>query len=52
MLFRNVKKHKAPPSKKKKTKKKAEMSVKLLLLENKRLERVWVEVAEVCCFLE
>ena len=54
MLFRNVKKHNAPASgkKKKNHKKKAEMSVKLLLLENKRLERVWVEVAEVCCFLE
>ena len=53
MLFRNVKKHNAPPSEKKNTlKKKAEMSVKLLLLKNKRLERVWMEVAEVCCFLE
>ena len=40
-----------PPQKKKK-KKKAEMRLKLLLLENKRLERVWVEVAEACCFLE
>lgn len=36
----------------KKNKKKSEMRVKLLLLENKRLERVWVELAEACCFLE
>lgn len=40
------------PPQKQKNKKKAEMSVKLLLLENKRLERVWVEVAEACCILE
>lgn len=39
-----------PPQKK--NKKKSEMRVKLLLLENKRLERVWVELAEACCFLE
>lgn len=45
MLFRDVKEHT-------KKKKKAEMNVKLLLLENKRLERGRVGLAEAHCVLE
>ena len=45
LLFRDVKEHT-------KKRKQAEMNVKLLLLENKRLERVWVGLREACCFLE